>query len=125
MRQPIKCAIAFLSLPLLAGCVIITLPPGGFCTAQFVYGLTVRVTDADTGESIIDATITLTNGGYTEIMESFGPGEYVGAGERAGTYSMTIEADGYGVLAVEDIVIESDVCHVIPQSRDETLSLAS
>ena len=85
------------------------------CTTVFVYGLNVTLVDADTGAAIDGATLTLTEGAYSETMEAFpGSGYYVGAGERAGTYTLTAEADGYESQTVTDIVVGADECHVIP-----------
>ena len=50
------------------------------------------------------------------------PGVYVGAGERAGTYTLTVEAEGFEPVTIEDIVVEADECHVIGVSREVTLT---
>ena len=85
------------------------------CTDIFVYGINVTLTDAETGQPIEGATLTLTEGSYSETMESFlGSGQYVGAGERAGTYTLTAEADGYESTTVTNIFVDADECHVIP-----------
>lgn len=103
---------------LIGGC-----PPGGglICTAEFVYGLNVALKD-QTGNPVSGATLTLSEGAYSETMESLQAGEYVGAGERAGTYSLTIEAAGFATQTINGIVVESNVCHVTPVSRDVTLN---
>ncbi|MBN1490638.1 MAG: carboxypeptidase regulatory-like domain-containing protein [Phycisphaerae bacterium] len=97
----------------LAECRVIDDPV--VCTDIFVYGINVTLTDADTGAPIAGATLTLTEGTYSEILEAFpGSGQYVGAGERAGTYTLTADADGYESKTVTNIVIGADECHVIP-----------
>lgn len=93
------------------------LPPGGrACTAVFVYGLNVTVTDAATGAAVTGATLTLTEQGraYTEILAEIQPGVYVGAGERPGQYTLIVEAPGYRAQTITGIVITADECHVIP-----------
>ncbi len=91
----------------------ITWPPGGrACTTEFRYGLTVEVTSAATGAPITNATLTLTEGSYVEAMERFPTGDYVGAGERAGTYTLTAEASGFQTKTVSNIVVTADECHV-------------
>ena len=53
------------------------------CTALFAYGVNATVTDAVTATAITDATLTLTEGSYTEVMQHFPTGDYVGAGGPA------------------------------------------
>jgi hypothetical protein len=95
---------------------------GVICTEIFVYGLNVTVTDAATGGVIEGATLTLTEGDFTETMMEVNPGDYVGAGERAGTYILTVEAEGYATQTVEDITIDADECHVIPVTENVALT---
>ena len=99
----------------LLGCPAVMDPV--ICTEIFVFGLNVTITDGN-GDSVSGATLTLVEGDYTEIMMEIDPmgqsGVYVGAGERAGTYSLTIEADGFDTVTLDDIPIDADVCHVIP-----------
>ncbi len=88
------------------------------CTEIFVFGLNVTVTDGN-GDPVSGATLTLVEGDYTEIMTEIDPmgqsGVYVGAGERAGTYSLTIEAGGFDTVTFDNnIAIDADECHVIP-----------
>ena len=94
---------------------------GTACTEIFVSGVNVSVTDQD-GQAVAGAVLTLTEGDFSEIMQDLGDGEYAGAGERAGTYTLTVEADGFDTATVEDIVVGEDECHVITESRDVTLS---
>lgn len=116
-------AIIGLSLLLVAGCPLVGIIPGDgiVCTEIFVYGLNVTVTDVN-GNPIAGATLTLTDGDYTETMEEIRDGEYVGAGERAGTYTMRVDADGFVTQTITDIVIDEDECHVIPVAREVTLT---
>ena len=85
---------------------------GIVCTEIFAHGVTVTVTDAD-ANPILSATLTLTEGDYTEAMQEFQDGSYEGAGERAGTYTLTVEADGFITVTIENIVVDEDACHVI------------
>ena len=59
-----------------------------------------------------------------ETMEEIIPGGFVGAGERAGIYTLTVEADGFEPATVVRITVEQDVCHVIPVTRTVTLIAA-
>ena len=44
-------------------------PGGRACTTLFAYGVSATVTDAVTGAAIDNATLTLTEGTYTEVMQ--------------------------------------------------------
>lgn len=101
-------------------CIDILRPEGKICTAEFRYGVSAVVTDADTGEPITNAILTLRDGTYTEVMEPFptGPGEYAGAGERPGTYTLTIEVPDVATDTISDIEVGFDGCHVIGVALD-------
>ena len=90
-----------------------------FCTDQFVYGLNVIVLDASSGNPIFqDIEVKAVDGTYQEILELVPSSEYafVGAGERAGTYVVTVTKAGYQTYTSAPIVLTRDECHVIPQS---------
>ena len=80
------------------------------------------VSDKDSGEPVEGATLTLTEGNYTETLTEGNRGHYIGAGERAGTYTLTVEAEGFVTQTLEDLTIDADVCHVIPITQDVTLT---
>jgi hypothetical protein len=98
-----------------SGCGILN---GLVCTTEFVYGLNVRVTDVETDEVISGATVTITEGEHVEELQELelDPGIYRGAGERAGTYQVTVTAEGYAPRTIENVVVEEDECHVIPEN---------
>ena len=90
-----------------------------FCTDQFVYGLNVIVLDASSGNPIFqDIEVKAVDGMYQEILQLVPGLEYafVGAGERAGNYVVTITKAGYQTYTSAPIVLTRDECHVIPQS---------
>jgi len=90
-----------------------------FCTDQFVYGLNVIVLDASSGNPIFqDIEVKAVDGTYQEILQLVPGLEYafVGAGERAGNYVVTITKAGYQTYTSAPIVLTRDECHVIPQS---------
>ena len=90
-----------------------------FCTDQFVYGLNVIVLDAVTGNPIFqNIEVKAVDATYQEILELVPSSEYafVGAGERAGTYIVTVTKAGYQTYTSAPIILTRDECHVIPQS---------
>jgi hypothetical protein len=109
MRRFLHVSLLLVCLPLTS---CIPFPDGVACTAIYVYGLSATVTDALTGASIDNATVTITDGAYQETMESFPGGGFVGAGERAGTYTLTASAPGFQTKIQDNIVVTGDVCHV-------------
>lgn len=85
------------------------------CTEQFVFGLTVQVRDIDTGGIILNnIVVTATDGNYSEEL-AFNFDRFIGAGEREGAYTLTVEADGYLTLISPVITVGADECHVIGQ----------
>ncbi|MEO5776947.1 MAG: hypothetical protein ABIQ27_08575 [Flavobacterium sp.] len=89
------------------------------CTAEFVYGLNVIVLDATTGNPLVEGiTVEAVDGTYHETLQLVPGLEYAftGAGERAGTYTVTITKDGYQTYISSPIILTRNVCHVIPQS---------
>lgn len=87
------------------------------CTANIEPGVVVQVTDANTGQAVSDATVTLTEGNYSETLMGY-EGTYQGADERPGTYTLTVSADGYVTATVDNLVVTADVCHVITVYQD-------
>ena len=116
-----KCAAIFVMLAAVPFTQCLGPKDGQVCTEVYVYGVTVNVTDAQTGAAIEGATLTLHDGNYVEVMQPFPSGGYVGAGERPGTYTLTVEAAGYQTVVIDSIIIQSDPCHVIPVTKSVTL----
>lgn len=89
------------------------------CTLQFVYGLNVVVLDATSGQPLVEGVLVkAVDGPYQETLELIPGLEYsfAGAGERAGTYIVTVTKAGYQTYTSIPIIVTRDVCHVIPQS---------
>ncbi|MCH7525045.1 MAG: hypothetical protein IIC74_08555 [Bacteroidetes bacterium] len=87
------------------------------CTTEFVYGLNITVKNADTNMIITEGiTVIATDGNFEEqLMNMVGSDSFVGAGERAGNYVIEITSSNYQTYISEVIVIDEDVCHVIPK----------
>ena len=89
------------------------------CTQQFVYGLNVVVLDATSGQPLVEGVLVkAVEGPYQETLELIPGLEYsfAGAGERVGTYVITVTKAGYQTYASIPVIVTRDVCHVIPQS---------
>lgn len=88
------------------------------CTEQFVFGLTVQVVDSVTGTAqATGSTLTLIEGTYVEsTTDSFDGLTLAGAGERPGTYLVSVARAGYHTWTVADVEVTADECHVIPVS---------
>lgn len=91
------------------------------CTQEYVYGVVVALRDPD-GDPIDDATLILSDGNYSEEMDSQEPGLYVGAGERPGTYRLSISAPGFEPQVLQQITVSSGTCHVTVAARQIVLS---
>jgi hypothetical protein len=85
------------------------------CNLNLVYGLTIVATDSTTGAPLAGAAtiVEVRDGEYVDTLPDFG-NEYSGAGERPGTYSVTVKRLGYLVWSRDDIRVREDECHVIP-----------
>jgi len=86
------------------------------CTASNDPGVRVTVLTGTFGRAVTDATLTLRDGDYTEVMQLISPelGQYVGAFERPGTYTLTVEKFNYETQVIENIVVGGDPCHIEP-----------
>ena len=92
---------------------------GNACTEEFVYGLSISVKNGVTGVFITEnITVIATDGNYSEELMSFPEyTNFVGAGERPGSYTIHIVAEGYKNFTSEEIQVMEDECHVIPEAR--------
>ncbi len=89
----------------------------GGCTEIFVYGLNIDVIDSTTGEDVSTGiTVTATDGSYSEEL-MYSLGAWVGAGEREGTYDISITSQDYTPATFDGIVVvkTADGCHVVTE----------
>jgi hypothetical protein len=112
----------------LAGCSTFPTDPV-VCTAQFVPGIVVRISDVRGGvpES---ASVTARDGDFvqTEPAQRFPNGarlEASLAGERPGTYTVTVNAPGYNTYSQSGIRVTRGVCHVRTVELDAQLTPSS
>lgn len=89
------------------------------CTLNYVYGLHINLIEKSTTNPIYGAvTIIATEGNHEETLENYGSNSsFFGAGERQGTYVLTITSVNYKTFISEPIEVDGDECHVNTQSR--------
>lgn len=94
-------------------------PTGLACSANYVYGLSLEVRNAVSGAPITDsASVVIRDGSYVESYGYLGPagqplsGRLSAAGERPGTYSISIRKAGFAPYDTTGIKVTGDVCHV-------------
>jgi len=94
------------------------------CTQVYVYGVMIRVTD-ETGNPISNAQAVLQDGSYSETLEPVDEpsetGIYQGAGERPGTYQLTVSAPGYAPKTFDHLIVQPGTCHVTPVTLQVSL----
>lgn len=91
------------------------------CTLEFRYGIFGTVADVN-GQSIPGLTVTITALNYSETAIVFDGIQYVGAGERPGTYTITYEAPGFVTRTVTGVVVSGDECHVTSVQQNAVLN---
>ena len=89
------------------------------CTADFRYGLMVYVQDSVTGASVASGATLVARESDFEDTFTYPDGRpdlntqpLLSAGERAGTYQVTVTKAGYAPWARSNVTITSNVCHV-------------
>jgi hypothetical protein len=93
---------------------------GLVCTADFRYGLSINVT-AQGAPAAEGAEGIAIDGAYVETLELLAPGTLLGAGERPGTYDVTITKTGYMTWSAQDVRVDADECHVIGVALEASL----
>lgn len=94
---------------------------GPVCTTEFVYGLNITVRDGAGAPAAEGATGTAVDGNHTETLMVLDDHTLVGAGERPGTYDITIDKVGYMTWSAENVRVTADECHVIGVSLEANL----
>ena len=90
------------------------------CTDDLRYGISLTVID-EAGEAVPGTEVTYTvDGGDAEICDG-ADGEHACGPEVAGTYELTIEAEGFETQTLAQDVGQ-DECHVIPEVIEVTLT---
>lgn len=98
---------------------------GPVCTGEFRYGLSITVRGASGAPAAEGSVGTAVDGEHEETLQVFGPATLVGAGERPGTYDITITRPGFETWSAEGVTVTADECHVHPVSLEANLIPAS
>ncbi len=116
--KPFSC-ILICSIFLISSCDSNDDDGGINCTLEHVYGLNITLKNIETEEIITEnITVIATDTNYEEeLMVSPENTTFVGAGERAGTYIITVNSNDFETFISEPIILTSDECHVIPQAH--------
>ena len=122
MTYPTRLIRLFLALAMLTatGCDLLD-NPEFICTANFVFGLEVTVQDSSTGAPAASGAQLIARDGAWADTVGF-PADrpdldglpLVSAGERAGTYAVTVRKAGFRDWQRSGIVVTADECHVHP-----------
>ncbi|MCB9856636.1 MAG: carboxypeptidase regulatory-like domain-containing protein [Phycisphaerales bacterium] len=91
------------------------------CTLEYRYGIYGTIVD-NNGEAIPGVTVTITSLNYSETAAIFNNTQYVGAGEREGTYTITATATGYESRTISGVIVTGDECHVTPVQQNFVLT---
>ncbi|APZ45977.1 hypothetical protein BW723_06575 [Polaribacter reichenbachii] len=95
------------------------------CTHVFIHGLEINLIEKGTTNSVNGyVKIIIEDDDYEEILESSEPNNsFYGAGERKGTYTLTITSNNYKTFVSEPIIVIADECHVKTVSKTFELEL--
>jgi len=123
------CALGLPGLLLWVGCEETIVDPR-MCPDIVEPAVVVEVRNAETGAFEADSALgVLRDGEYVDTMRVSGvtsdgiPRSLQGAMERAGTYDVRVEKDGFRLWTRENITVESGDCG--PQTRRLTAELTS
>jgi hypothetical protein len=89
------------------------------CLAYASAGLGVSVVDASNGAAICDATVTATDGTYSERLLAVGGCTFTGAYERPGTYVIEASRPGFvpDRVASVRVVMGTGECPHVQEAR--------
>jgi hypothetical protein len=98
------------------------------CTGEAYPGLRVFVLDGAGGAEVCDATVTVTDGAYAEVLKTYGPGVspcfYFGAYERPGAYTIEATFDGR-TATTPNVHVNERTCHVDTREIEMILPVAA
>jgi hypothetical protein len=89
------------------------------CSAELRYGMAVHVRDSASGAGLANgATVVVRDLNFVDSLAATFPasadGPFLSAGERAGTYTVTVRHSGYQTWTRSGIIVTAAECHVNP-----------
>jgi hypothetical protein len=87
--------------------------PVAACTANYVYGLAIYVSDRTTQVSLVNdqTRVVVREGTFVDTAVAFN-GVFNAAGERPGLYTVTVERAGYHSATQSHVRVSAGECHV-------------
>jgi hypothetical protein len=113
--------LSLLGLSLILGCKEVTTKDGDviICTTEYVPALSIDVFDKETGlPNACGVTVVVQDGDYIEEISNEAGNNcqedftFKAAGERAGTYDITVSKEGYIDWVHYDTEVTENICHV-------------
>ncbi len=113
MRSRLSSLLTFLAPLAIGGCDIVT-PSDTVCTLVAVPAISVEVVDSASNAPVgRGAQIVARDGVYADTaMFTASDGPYGLAYERAGTYTVSVQQQGYRLWTISGINVSRDECHV-------------
>ena len=124
--SPVRIAVLVVVFTAPAGSTLVGCGGKG-CLGNAVQGLRVTVLDGPGGAAVCGATVTASDGAYSETLAASTPGgscHYAGATERMGVYTLAATFEGR-TATTSNVSVGSDECHVITQDIQMVLPAAS
>ena len=88
------------------------------CTTEAVSAFAMEIRDSISGQGLAARSVaTVADGGFSDTLALVPDADSAyrsGVYERAGTYDVTVTAAGYQTWTLQNVVVESRVCHVEP-----------
>ena len=111
LRQPLLRTLSILT----AGLGAIACDHPTVCTANYVYGLAIYVSDRTSQVSLVDnqTIVVVRDGSFADTAVAFA-GVFNAAGERPGVFTVTAERVGYQKWTQSNVRVTADECHVRP-----------
>jgi hypothetical protein len=113
MSSQLRTMLAIIGAMLLAGCDVLTSPV--VCTMEARPAISVDVRDSSGNAPVGEgARITVRDGAFVDsaVTTEGYSGPYGLAHERPGSYTVTVQQDGYATWSRNDVVVTRGDCHV-------------
>lgn len=106
VHRPLGLLVLALALvPLLPGCEPLT------CPTASNFAVSVAVEHTDTGEPIEGALAVVREGSFADSARTGSTGTASLAFDRAGTYAVSVEKDGFQTRTLPDVPVDLNECH--------------